>query len=75
LGNSFTAIAHAELAVDVLEVGLHGVDGDAQRLRDLPIGQAFGEQMQNFKFALAQRLNEWLSNWGWGWLTRVGFLV
>jgi len=58
LGRGFAPIVHAELAVDVFEVGLDGVDGDVQRLRYLLVGLAIGEQIQDFQFALTQRLYE-----------------
>jgi len=54
LGSGFSPIAHPKFAVDVFEVGLDGVDGDMQRLRDLLIGLAVGEQLQNFQLAVAQ---------------------
>jgi hypothetical protein len=44
-GNGLAPIVNAEFAVDILEVGLDGVDGDAQLMRNLLIGLALDEQV------------------------------
>ena len=44
MGRGGGAAADSQLAVDVLEVGLDGVDGDAEFLRDLLAGLALDDQ-------------------------------
>jgi len=45
-----------KFAIDGLGVGLDRVVGDVQLVTDLPLGQAGGEQPQNIKLAIAERL-------------------
>ena len=48
-GCGVTAAVHAELAIDVLDVGLDGIDREVESARDLVIGQTVGEQMQDLE--------------------------
>src|SRR5215217_1485923 len=59
-GGRFPAIGDAELAEHALDVGGGGLRGDEERLRDLRIGQAPGEQPEDF--ALPRRETVWISH-------------
>jgi hypothetical protein len=45
-GNGLASIADTEFAIDVLEVSLDGVDGNAQAAGDLWVGAMLGEEAQ-----------------------------
>jgi methionyl-tRNA synthetase len=49
------AVAHAELALDVGDVALHGAQRDEQLLADLGVGQAAGDRSHDVLLALGQR--------------------
>ena len=52
------AAAHGELAEEMVDVRFHRADGDDQRLRDLRVGFASRNQLQNLALALGERLDE-----------------
>lgn len=56
-GDGLTAGFDVQLAVERVDVPLHGAHGDGQRLRDLLVGMPRHDQPQHFEFALAQRLD------------------
>jgi hypothetical protein len=58
MGRGGGAAADSQLAVDVLEVGFDGIDGNAQRLCDFLVGLTVSEQAQNVEFAVAEWLKE-----------------
>ncbi len=51
------AIVHAELVVEVVDVGLDRAVGNHQSIGDLLIGESCGDHAQHFQFALTQRLS------------------
>jgi hypothetical protein len=53
-GNGLASVADAEFAIDVLEVGLDGVDGNTQAVGDLLIGAMLGEEAQDVQLAVAE---------------------
>ena len=55
-GDGLAPVADAEFAIDVLEVGLDGVDGDTQAVGDLLIGAMLGEESQDIHLAVAEGL-------------------
>lgn len=50
------AAVHRQLAIDVLEVGLDGIDGDIECARNLLVGMTLCQQAEYLQFALT----EWL---------------
>lgn len=65
MGRGGGAAADSQLAVDVLEVGFDGIDGDAQRLCDFLVGLTVSEQAQNVELAVAEWLDEGLRGRVW----------
>jgi hypothetical protein len=51
------AAIDSEFAVDTLGVGAEGTQADHELIGNLWPGQLGFEQLENFKFALAERLN------------------
>ncbi len=49
---------YVEFAIDVVGVALDGVQREEKPGSDLGIGQSFRDELQYFKFAFAQRLNQ-----------------
>src|SRR5690348_5757702 len=52
------AIPHAQLAEDVVVVGLDGADDEVKIPGDLLIGQSGSQQAQHFQFTLGERLDQ-----------------
>jgi hypothetical protein len=57
-GDGLGAVGHLQLAEQVAEVALDGVQGDHQLLGDGPVGRTGGQQPEHFQFAGAQRLDQ-----------------
>ena len=55
-GDGLASVADAEFAIDVLEVGLDGVDGDTQAVGNLLIGAMLGEKSHDIHLAVAEGL-------------------
>src|SRR5215208_1096325 len=57
-GYSLGAAARPQLAVEVVDVGLDGADGDEELACDLPVGLAGGDEREHLQLPLAQGLGE-----------------
>lgn len=58
LGHRLCAALYAQFAEDVVDVRLDRARADDQARRDLAVGVALGYKLQDFQFAVAQRLHE-----------------
>ena len=56
--DSRRAIMSIELAIDVLHVGAHGVDGDDQLACNLGVGATWDKQAQDSQLLRTQRLGQ-----------------
>jgi len=59
-GDGFGASFDAELTEDVAVVSFDGADGDKEPLADLLVGEAVGDQGEDFELALAQGFEQGL---------------
>jgi hypothetical protein len=57
-GDGFGAALHLQLVEDPAVVPFDGVQGEEEPLADLPVREALGDQLQDFQFAWAQRLDK-----------------
>ena len=53
-----TAAVHAQLFIDVLDVGANGVPRDDELVRDLRGGQVGGQELQYLPLALAEGFDQ-----------------
>ena len=63
LGDSLSPVAHGKLAIDVLEVSLDGVGGDAEGKRHFVIGLSRRQQGQEVQLAPAQGFDQGADRW------------
>ena len=57
-GDCLRPVVGVEFAIDIAGVGLDRVQREEKPGSDFLIGQSFGDELQYFKFALAQRFNQ-----------------
>ena len=56
--DSRRAVMSIELAIDVLNVSAHRIDGDDQLVRNLSVGTTRDQQAQDTQFLRTQRLGQ-----------------
>ena len=61
------AVAEPELVEDVADVGLDGFLGDDEAVGDLGVGQALGDELEDFGFAWGEVFERGLGLGGCGW--------
>ena len=52
-GNGFRAVVGVEFAEDVAVMDFDCVEGEVEAVGDLLVGQAFGDELEDFEFAVA----------------------
>lgn len=58
MGDGLGATANIEFAVDVAGVDFDGVGGEKEFVGDLAVGEAVGDEGEDFEFAVGERVDE-----------------